>query len=289
MRLHRVIWLVTALAAVTALGVVAARNWSKSQQAAAEAAYRVDRMFALLERDAPAHAPETQAAVNAVAALVDGGSLSTAEGHYAVALRDRGLQRLESAEAAARKAIALRPGWSWPYYALGVILHDMQREAEAEAAFKTAIRLDPEWSRPHNSLAVLLRMEGRYEEALDAAQRALERAPDDVAAHNNYGNLLVKLGRFDEARHEYAEAIRLDPDRAAPYYNLACLSSLEGDADTALDHLARALELAPAFAREARQDPDLAPARALPGFDRLMAQFHQDAERAAPHPADLAG
>lgn len=289
MRLHRLIWLITAVAAVAALGVVASRNWTKSQRAAEEAASRVQRMFALLDHDAPAHAPETQAAVNAVAALVDGGTLDSAEGYYAVALRDRGLQRLDSAETAARKAVALRPEWSWPYYVLGVILHDMQREAEAEAAFKRAIQLDPAWSRPHNSLAVLLRMERRYDEALDAAQRALELAPDDVAAHNNFGNLLVKLGRFDEARLEYAEAIRLDPNRAAPYYNLACLSSLEGDTATALGHLARALELAPAFAREARQDPDLVPVRALPAFDRLMERFQRDAADPAPGTADQAG
>jgi Flp pilus assembly protein TadD len=233
---------------------------------------RVAAAIALLEADPAAYLPETQTAVRDAAAAAAAGGVDTAEGWYVLALQYRREQNLESAEALYKRAIALRPDWSWPWTGLGVLLaqHSYGREDEAKEALHAAMALDPEDGRPCNMLAVILRMEGDYEGAEEMARRAIALNPDDIAMHNNYANLMILLGRDDEAEKHYAIATELNPDHPKPWYNLACLRSLQGRHDEAVAFLEQAVALAPVLKGEVLHDPDLAALQDHPGFQRLV-------------------
>jgi len=65
---------------------------------------------------------------------------------------------------------------------------------------------------------------------------------------------------------EMNEGIERYPEHATMHYHLACAQALAGREDDALAHLQRAVELRPGIAESARDDPDLASLRQLPGF-----------------------
>ena len=272
---HRAIWLITGTVVLLTAATLAVREIGQRASAHREldaAGTQVRAMLRCLDADPSAEHEATKAAVKAVAALARTGVLDSAETRYALALFATEQELFEAAEAAFREAIALKPGWSWPYSGLGVLLanHTPGRTREAEEAFRQAIRLDPNWSRPHDNLAVLLRMADRFDEAESQALAALALAPNSVAAHNNYGNLLVTCKRLDEAEPHYLKAIELAPRHPKPYYNLACLYSLEDNGDKAIPLLAKAIELDDVFSEEACEDPDFDNIRNDPAFRALV-------------------
>jgi len=281
MRTHRTIWYVTGVVVVfTAVFLTARKAGEEPGDIGAPPARvpserekaDIDRMLSLLGDDPSMENAATCAAVRSVAALGGRGGLDTAETLYAMGLRDRLDGSFDTAERAYRRAIALKPDWSWPYVALGIMLgnHAEGRAIEAEEAFRTAIRLDPEWSRPHNDLAILLRLNDRLDEAEQEARIALSLDPDNVANRNNYGNLLTVQERLDEAEGEYRAAIRLDPSHPKPYYNLACLYSLRHEKAKALPLLKKAIALNPDLREDAAKDPDLDNIRDDPEFRALV-------------------
>ncbi len=86
-------------------------------------------------------------------------------------------EKLDRAEAAARRAIALLPTESQPYAALGEIAMARQRWTEAEPHFRKALELSP-----HNATAL-----------------------------DWYGDLLEETGRLDLALEQYRKAEQIDP------------------------------------------------------------------------------
>ncbi len=284
MKVHRTIWIATACAVLVAVSVVVVRNLSMRPPTvsppaggpvgvipAGSTVPLVKAMFARLARDPEVRRQETRKAIEAAAALTADGSQPSAEAYYALGLRlHRGQGAPEKAEAAYRKAIALRPDWAPPHDGLGYLLHTQERKDEAEKAFLRATELDPAWSKPHNDLAVLYRLTGRWEKAEAEAQRALELAPESLAANNNFGNLLVVRGHPEQAEERYRKAIELAPDYPKPYYNLACVYALLGRKDEALGMLEKAVALDEVFRREARDDTDLGTLHGDPRFEALV-------------------
>ncbi len=226
----------------------------------------------LLAGDPSAWAPRTRSSIRAAAVLVERGEIRTAEGYYVLALQYMREHNATGAEALFKRAIAVRPDWSWPYVGLGTLLggYMMGRTQGAIAALRKAAELDPQWSRPHDSLAIILRLDGRLEEAEQEAVKALELDPGNVATNTNYANLLVAMNRFDEAEQYYVKAITLDPGHSKPYYNLACLYSLRGATADAVKNLEEAIKRAGSLRVEARIDPDFDPIRENPAFRRLV-------------------
>ena len=271
MKHHRTIWVFAVLMALLAIVVVAVRRRAVEDLSPMppQEAELVRRMLPLLEADPTGYRPETKVAVIAVAELGEG---KTAEIDYARALLLYWEDRFDAAEAAFREAIDRRPGWSWPYDGLGVMLsrRAKNRRDEAEQLLRKAISLDPQWSRAYNDLGILYRKEDRLDESMKEARIALELAPDNVSTNNNYANLLVALDRMDEAEMYYERALELEPSHPAPYYNLACFYSIRGELDEALLHLRYAIRLDPVYRDDARIDPDLDPLRDLPEFQALV-------------------
>jgi Flp pilus assembly protein TadD len=276
MRFHRTIWYITGAIVLIAAVILTTRKAGEEsdpgQYVPRVEGHLAADMMALLKNDPLADQPQTIAAVESVASVAEQGAITSAETHYAIGLLRWKQQDLFAAERSLRETIALKPDWSWPHTALGILLanHMQNRAAEAETAFRTAIRLDPQWSRPYNDLAILLRISGRLDEAEPMAQAALRLDPNNVANRNNYGNLLMVRKRYDLAEPEYRKASDLDPAHPKPYYNLACLCSLRNRTEEAIALLAKAISLNAALREEAVKDPDFDPIRNDPRFQELV-------------------
>lgn len=284
MRRRFPIWQVTGAVALAAAALLAVRGLlepphppdpataptHEQPTAPADAQAVVAKMLAALKRDTQAWRRGTQLSVEAAAALAEQNVLNTAETYYALGLRHVGERNYDDAEQAYRKAIAMKPEWSWPHNGLGILLYRSGQHDQAMEAFRTAMQLDPQWSRPHNDLAILLREAGRYEEAEVEALKALELGPDEAATHNNYANLLMAMERFEEAEREYCKAIEIEPDHPKPYYNMACLCSLRGLYGEVFPFLIRAIQIDDEFRERAKFDADFEPVREHPEFRRIV-------------------
>ena len=82
------------------------------------------------------------------------------------------LGRLSEAEAAFKRAIALKKNWSLPYSALGTLFIKQSREPEAEAMFRQALTIDPRDAIALRLLADQKLRNGATKEALDLARKA---------------------------------------------------------------------------------------------------------------------
>lgn len=288
MRQHFWIWVLTVATVVVALAVYAFRSGETPGPPQFPEAPETVVLEALdlLEIDPKAFQADTQRAVRKAAVLVDEGYVRGAGAYHVLGMQYVREHNAASAEALFKRAVATAPDWAVPYRALGDLVgrHTPERREEAEDYLRQAIELAPQWALPYDSLAVLLRHSGRLHEAEEFALLALEINPEDVATQNNYANLLFELGRYPEAEIHYLEAIRVNPDHPKPYYNLACFYSLTGQAQKSLEHLEQAFLLAPVLRVEAARDPDLAPIRSDPAFERMIRGGRADENEAAAPP-----
>jgi tetratricopeptide (TPR) repeat protein len=82
------------------------------------------------------------------------------------------LGRLPEAEAAFKRAIALKKNWSLPYSGLGALLLKQSRDTEAEAMFRQALTIDPQDAIALRLLADQKLRSGATKEALELARTA---------------------------------------------------------------------------------------------------------------------
>ena len=278
MKSHGRIWILAGTAVLIALAAyefrrtqTSAREFARNEVVHIEQRAQVAAMFALLENDSRVRRARTQRAVEWVALLAQDADDASPEAYYALGLRRfYGDKDADGAEAALGKAIALRPEWSWPHNALGIVLFSQGDEAPAMESFQRAMDIDPQWARPHSDLAILYRRAGRMDDAVREALVALEMEPASPVAHYNYGVILDVLGRADEARKEYETVIGLDRTLPAPYYNIACGHAREERIAEAVKRLAQAVALDEAFREEAEKDPDFDRIRSAPEFARIL-------------------
>ncbi|HSY26541.1 MAG TPA: tetratricopeptide repeat protein, partial [Burkholderiaceae bacterium] len=127
------------------------------------------------------------------------------------------------AEAACRRAIALRPSYPDAHNNLGNLLKDTNRLPEAELAYRYALELNPHYADAYNNLGTLLKETDRFSEAEAVYSRALQLKPDYVHAHINLGTLFKETERLSEAEMAYRYAIALNPESVDAYNNLGNL------------------------------------------------------------------
>ena len=115
----------------------------------------------------------------------------------------------------------------------GNALHEAGDVAGAERAYRAAIVASPGWSVPYYDLGLLCKYAGRWQESLDFNKLAIERAGDDEDAWWNLGIAATAAGNWPEARRAWAACgmtppagdgppdfcfgsvpVRLDPDDA---------------------------------------------------------------------------
>jgi len=111
---------------------------------------------------------------------------------------------------------------------------------------------------------------GRTGKAVELYRMSLQYDNNFAKSLNNLAVIAMEEGRLGAAREGFQKALRADPHYADPYYNLACVSAREGGPEKALPYLREAFARDPETRAAARNDPDLAPVRQLPGFAQLM-------------------
>src|SRR5688572_22156619 len=84
------------------------------------------------------------------------------------------LTRFQEAEAAYRRAIALKKQWALPYSSLGALLMRQQRDAEAEPLFRQALALDAQDNVALRLLSEIKLSGGDAQEALELARKATQ-------------------------------------------------------------------------------------------------------------------
>jgi serine/threonine-protein kinase len=114
-----------------------------------------------------------------------------------------------AAEAAYKKAIALRPDYWSVYSWLGEFYAGQARYAEASEMYRKVAALAPDNYRGHSNLGGIYLLEGRYPEAISELKRSIELRPNALA-YSNLGAAYFALRRFADAAESFQQAAKLD-------------------------------------------------------------------------------
>jgi tetratricopeptide (TPR) repeat protein len=156
--------------------------------------------------------------------------------------------RLEPAEAHARAALALSPGFAHAHALLAEVRARQGRHEEAIASYEAALRALPDTVSWHVEIGRALAALGRREQALARLERAVSLGPANASALGNLGRALFDAGRADAAIPRYREALRLRPDLAELHGQLGAALLARGEAREAAAALERAAALQPEVA-----------------------------------------
>lgn len=181
---------------------------------------------------------------------------------FAEMCRQKGL--LAEGEEAARRAVALAPGFAAAWNNLGIILQEELKLDESRLCLERALALEPNNPETLNNLANTLKRLGMAAEAEKRWRAALDLKPDYAEVYSNLANLLLDQGEYDRAESMAGRAIELNPRLADAYVNLAGVETARHRHAGALHALDALLALAPTRARALA-----ARALALKELDRL--------------------
>jgi len=145
------------------------------------------------------------------------------------------------------KALVSRDPDQFPdaYYNYGVLLVEEGRLDEAEKAFRKALALAPSNDAAHDNLGYLLEREGKLEEAAIEYKRAIEANPISRQAHFKLGRILVNQQHYAEAIEQLQQTLTpVDEETPSYVYALGAAYGRAGDRVQALHYLEQARELA---------------------------------------------
>ena len=114
-------------------------------------------------------------------------------------------------------------------------------------AYKKAIYINPNFAEAHNNMGIILKDQGNLEEAIEAYNKALAIKPDFAEAYNNMGNALQEQGKLEEAMEAYAKSLTIKPDNADAYYNMGNALADQGIPEEAMQAYTKTLNLKPDF------------------------------------------
>ncbi len=147
-----------------------------------------------------------------------------------------------------REALAIEPGLSDAYGALGTALQLKGLRQEAMRCLQQALALKPDYPEAHFNLGAILQAQAQVDEAIPHFQRAIELKPHYAEAYSGLGVALQAKGRTNEALAFLQRAVELKPDFPTAHYNLALVLLLKGDVQGARWHFAEAVRLRPGYA-----------------------------------------
>lgn len=149
-------------------------------------------------------------------------------------------QQFENAIALIKAAIEMRPAAHY-YLNLAQVYRDAGRLEEAETACRKVVALSPLDATAHCALAEVLIECRSFAAALRCYQEALAINPRFARAHSGIGNILCKQGNFSAAAASYRQALALAPDRAEYHFRLGYALHRMSDYSNARASFARAL------------------------------------------------
>jgi len=140
---------------------------------------------------------------------------------------------LGSAEAAAKRALALDPRVAGADVALGNAYRDRWAWDLAEGHYVRALEIDPDDVEAHQQYAELLAGTGREDEALRSARRAVALDPTSAIRLNVLGWVLHMNARAAEAVPQLELAIVRGPELVMTYHSLSITRLAQGDVSEA--------------------------------------------------------
>jgi adenylate cyclase len=155
------------------------------------------------------------------------------QGHISLAIALSWMRRLDEAEKAAERAVALAPNLADAYTGLGNIRDFQGRHEDAVALYTRAYRLDPQFDMSLHFLGRALLALGRFDEAEIAFKRRLTLMPRSDMSRFYLACLYGLTGRHEEARRYWQQTLEVNPNfsvdhlkRALPYKDPALLDRL---------------------------------------------------------------
>jgi tetratricopeptide (TPR) repeat protein len=137
------------------------------------------------------------------------------------------------------------------------------RFAEARTQFRALIE-------QHSGVAEVTARARTYLAIAEARMRSESSMPRNAEELYDRGVIELNRGDFVAAQEMFERALKRDPEAAHIYYGLAATRARLGALETALQSLGRALEIQPVLRVRAQHDPDLAPLRNEPEYERLI-------------------
>jgi Tfp pilus assembly protein PilF len=156
-------------------------------------------------------------------------------------------RRLDDAERAYRRILAVQPDHAHVHYLLGHLLNETNRLDESIEHQQRASLLRPGVVEYKIELGRMLGLAGRFDEAVDAYRGAIALRPDLGEPHNNLANALQNLGRYEEAIASYTRALAAQPSYPEALNNLGCALKDTFQWQQAIANFRRAIELRPEY------------------------------------------
>jgi adenylate cyclase len=169
---------------------------------------------------------------------------------YANQWNDATPDNLTRALELAQKAIETDDTEPQGHVSLSVVLSWMRRLDEAEQAAERAVALAPNFADAYTGLGNIRDYQGRHEEAVALYTRAYRLDPQFDLALNFLGRALLALGRFGEAEIAFKRRLTLQPRSDMTRFYLACLYGLTGRHEEARRYWQETLEVNPGFSVE---------------------------------------
>jgi TolB-like protein/tRNA A-37 threonylcarbamoyl transferase component Bud32 len=148
----------------------------------------------------------------------------------------------QSAEQAARKAIAIDDEIPEAHAALGNILRDKWQWADAEREYRRAISLSPSFGPARQGLAIALTITGRRDEALAEITRARELDPIGLPGAVESAAVFYNLRLYDRALAALNDGLRIE-DGGVLWQWIGVVNGGKGDFTAAVDALERAIKM----------------------------------------------
>ncbi len=143
------------------------------------------------------------------------------------------LGRVEEAETAYQRAIALDPGFVPAYVNLADLMRAGDRDADAEQLLKLALSRQPRAGSLHYAYGLLLVRRKRLERALDELRRATELESNNARYLYVYAVALESAGRLNDALQALETAHAARPSDRDVLYALIAYHARAGNAEAA--------------------------------------------------------
>jgi tetratricopeptide (TPR) repeat protein len=190
------------------------------------------------ERRDASRAPDVDATLGQITALLQGGHAGDARGLCQSLLEAHpddprvlnlgAIACFETGDASTavtllQTAIEHQPDFVDAHNNLGNVLKAEGDFLRAESAYRRAIEIAPTYFDAHFNLGIVLEAMGRPAEARDSYKSALDIQPDFLPAYLNSGNALKALGKFDEALEYYRWVLHVEPRNVDALNNMGAV------------------------------------------------------------------
>ncbi|HUP82333.1 MAG TPA: tetratricopeptide repeat protein [Pirellula sp.] len=174
--------------------------------------------------------------------------MATISEAFADAIEHHQRGRLQEAELAYRRILAVDPHREDVHYLLGTLANQVGKNDVAIQFLQRALELKSDYVVAHHNLGVAFKDLGQLEDAVPCFRRAIKLKPDFAEAHNNLGLALVDQGETEQAVECYRLALNWKPKFSEAMNNLGIALMNLGDLGEAVDCFRCVLEWQPGFA-----------------------------------------